>query len=783
MEPPPANRPTDPRAAALSKDGDVPEHDSHAPAPPAADSADAPPAAERIAQLLLAMGDREASDLFLTTGRKPRYRIAGIVEVQDLPPLSEADFSAFTQQHLSPLLRRKFDETHDLDVGVSLRPTERFRINFLYEKSRPGLVARRVPSGALSFDSLRLPSILARMAGVPRGLVLITGATGSGKSTTMAAILHHINQTYAKHIITIEDPIEFVHDDIKAFVSQREVGNDTQSFSAALRHVVRQSPDVIIVGEMRDLDTISTAITAALTGHLVVSTLHTADVSQTLERIVNYYPEHLRDQVALDLSMGLAGIVAQRLVPLKDGTGRVPAVETLWMTPLARRLIAERRLEDIEEVIKAGGNEGMQTFNRALAELYSEGLVTTEIGAAAAANREEFLLTIQGMETGIATLRGAGGKVGDGKLSIRSLLKAAVRNEASDLLISAGRAPMLRIDGELFETTGGDLTPQDTERLLFSILTPHQRAAFEADREIDLALSAQSRETEGGPEIQRRFRVNGFYQKGHVSCALRVIQDIIPKPEELGLPRVLVASAEREHGLILVTGPTGHGKTTTLASLIDHINQKRACHIITVEDPIEYVHGGGLALIEQREVHADTKSFSNALKYILRQDPDVIMVGEMRDQETIGAALTAAETGHLVMATLHTNDAVQTIDRIIDVFPSHHQNQIRAQLAASLLGVFAQRLVPRRDEQGRMAVFEVMVANTAVKSLVRDQKTHQIPSAIETGAKEGMVTFERALRDLYDAGMVTRETFFAITGASVSPQSSRNAPGSSKRPT
>ena len=768
----------------MTEDGDVPEREDDRTTGHAGSAAAPPEAPERIAQLLLAMGDRQASDLFLTTGRTPRYRIAGVIQEQDLPILTEEEFAAFTQAHLSPLLRRTFEETHDLDVGVSLRPTERFRINFLYEKSRPGLVARRVPSGALSFDSLRLPPVLGRMAGVPRGLVLITGATGSGKSTTMAAILHHINQTYAKHIITIEDPVEFVHDDVKSFVSQREVGSDTESFTAALRHVVRQSPDVIIVGEMRDLDTISTAITAALTGHLVISTLHTADVSQTLERIVNYYPEHLRDQVALDLSMGLAGVVAQRLVPLKDGTGRVPAVETLWMTPLARRLIAERRLEDIEEVIKAGENEGMQTFNRALAELYGEDLITAEVGAAAAGNREEFLLAIQGMETGIATHRGGAVQIGERKLSIRSLLRAAVRNGASDLLISSGRSPMLRIDGDLFETTGGDLAPQDTERLLFSILTPHQRATFEAEREIDLALSIHSKETDDGPEVQRRFRVNGFYQRGHISCALRVIQDIIPKPEDLGLPRSLVAASEREHGLILVTGPTGHGKTTTLASLVDHINRKRACHIITVEDPIEYVHGGGLALIEQREVHADTKSFSNALKYILRQDPDVIMVGEMRDQETIGAALTAAETGHLVMATLHTNDAVQTIDRIIDVFPSHHQNQIRAQLAASLLGVFAQRLVPRRDGQGRMAVFEVMVANTAVKALVRDQKTHQIPSAIETGAKEGMVTFERALRDLYDAGTITRESFFAITGASVSPQSSRSAAGSQqKRPT
>ncbi len=719
------------------------------------------------------MEARKASDLFVAVGKPPRYRIAGEVVPSDAgPPIRREELEAFLDASLPAAARARFIEEKDLDIGFSTAPSVRFRLNLYFEQNQPAMVARQVPLGELTFESLHLPPAVQRLADSPRGLVLITGATGSGKSTTMAAILHHINRNYLRHIVTIEDPIEFVHRDHRSIVSQREIGGDTRDFATALRHALRQSPDVLFIGELRDIETIGTAISAALTGHLVVTTLHTADATQTLERIVNYYPEHLREQVALDLSMALAGITAQRLVPCKDGDGLVPAVEILLMTPLARRLIAQRRLGEIEDLIKAGEAEGMQTFTHALTELVRSGKITVEAGRRAATNPEEFLLDIEGMATGSDTLKGeAAGQKSRG-FSMKSLLKAAIKNRASDLLLSAGVPPMLRIDGELFEVAGGVLTPEDTRRLLFSVLNQSRRAEFEAEKEIDFALSyetsASQPEKSGDgaepPAARRRFRVNGFYQKGYVSCALRVIPDSIPSPKQLGLPAALIRAAERMHGLILVTGPTGHGKTTTLASVIDHINRTHPCHIITVEDPIEYVHESALALVEQREVHADTHSFHNALKYVLRQDPDVIMIGEMRDQETIAAALTAAETGHLVLATLHTNDTVQTIDRIIDVFPPHQQNQVRSQLATALIGVFAQRLLPRKDGKGRVAVFEVMIATTPIRALIRDQRTHQIPSAIETGAKDGMVTFEHALRNLYTQGIVTRQTMISLLG-------------------
>jgi twitching motility protein PilT len=342
-------------------------------------------------------------------------------------------------------------------------------------------------------------------------------------------------------------------------------------------------------------------------------------------------------------------------------------------------------------------------------------------------------------------------------------LQSAIANGASDLLITTDARPTLRVDGGLVPLDTESLTPVDTQRLLFSILTPQQRARFEEEREIDFALSISMKARSGDKEaLQYRFRVNGFYQRGNVGAALRVIPKHIPSIEELKLPPVLVKLAQKKSGLILITGPTGHGKSTTQASLIDRINSESNCHIITVEDPIEYVHSNKEAVVEQRELGADTFSFSQALKYVLRQDPDVILVGEMRDTETISATLTAAETGHLVFATLHTNNAPQTIDRIIDSFPAHQQNQIKLQLAGVLLGVVAQRLIPLKDEEGRVAAFEIMVGTPAVHALVRDGKTSQLQSIMETGFKDGMVTMAKATEELYNKGLISRKDFESL---------------------
>ena len=713
-----------------------------------------------IVELLHLMLQEGASDLFLAEDAPPRMRVLGQIRQPDtLAPVAKDAFTAFFAQCLPAGFQARLEAERDIDVGVSLGETDRFRLSLYYQKGRIGMAARRVPSGALSFGELAIPDVIRQLAEAPRGLIIITGSTGSGKSTTMAAILHHINTTFTKHLVTIEDPIEFMHRDVKCLVSQREVGSDTRTFAAALRHVVRQNPDVIFIGEMRDLETMETAIRAAMTGHLVVTTLHTADVAQTLERIINYFPAHLRDQVAQDLASALAGIVSQRLLPQADGRGSIPVFEILTATPLARRSIAKRQLEEIDEILKSSAADGMTTFTNSLVERCKNGRITLETGARYATNRGEFLLAMEGMKTGIDTLRDLGTETQE--LSMRFLLRNTVRFNASDLLITAGSAPTIRLGGVLQEFDMPILCPADTQKLLFSVLSPAQRAQFETEREIDFALTVADRFSDAPDDIARsRFRVNGFYQKGAVACVLRLIPQKIPDPAELMIPPVIMDLANRRQGLILVTGPTGHGKSTTLACLIDRINKTRSCHIVTVEDPIEFVHTSDKAVIEQREVFADTKSFASALKYVLRQAPDVILVGEMRDTETIAAALTAAETGHLVLATLHTNDCPQTIDRIIDSFPGSSQSQVRAQLAASIEVVISQRLLPRRgSDTKRVAAFEIMFGTDAVRAQIRDDRTHQLAATLEVSAKDGMVTMDKALTTLYTANLITRETF------------------------
>jgi pilus retraction protein PilT len=576
--------------------------------------------------------------------------------------------------------------------------------------------------------------------------------------------VHRINQTRPDHIVTIEDPIEFTHQDIKSRVTQREVGADTSAFDRALRQVVRQSPDVIVIGEMRDRDTVETALSAALTGHLVLSTLHTIDATQTLQRILSFFPADQREQAAVDLSMSLCGVVSQRLVPRADGKGRAIAAELLTVTPGVRRLIRDQQAQDLTDFMKhASGSGEHQTFNASLLALHQAGTIGYDVGVAYSSNADEFALSARGMSTTSVGERPTGEDMIGGGLDIKALLDLAVARGASDLHVTEGRPPVYRISGGLHPLGSRLLTEHDMRVLLFSILTSHQRSQFELDREIDFALAVDER---------HRFRVNAYYQRGRMAASLRSIATEIPDAEALGLPSALLSMAKRGHGLMLVVGPTGSGKSTTLACLVDGINRERACRILTVEDPIEFTHTSIKATIDQREVGPDTRSFAAALKYVLRQDPDVIMIGEMRDTETISAALTAAETGHLVLATLHTNDAIQAIDRIIDAFPSSQQSQVRAMLSASLLGVVSQRLLPRVDTVGRVAAFEVLVATPAIRNLIREHKLHQMYSTMETSLGTGMVTMDRSLGALVKAGIVRYED------AALQAKSPRSLPGS-----
>lgn len=334
-------------------------------------------------------------------------------------------------------------------------------------------------------------------------------------------------------------------------------------------------------------------------------------------------------------------------------------------------------------------------------------------------------------------------------ITIESLLKLMVAKNSSDLHLTANSPPHLRIDEKLVPTEHGLLSPAQVKEMVYSLLTNDQKAKFEKDRELDFSF---------GVETLSRFRVNVFLQRNNVGMAIRALPYEIMTFEQCGLPADVVNDlCKRPKGLVLVTGATGSGKSTTLASMIDKINSERPCHIITVEDPIEFVHTNKMAIVDQREVESDTRSFTQALKHVLRQDPNVILIGEMRDLETIEAVLVIAETGHLVFATLHTSDSVQTINRIIDVFPAHQQQQVRTQLSFVLSGILSQQLIPKIGGQGRVLATEVLIANYAVRSLIREQKVHQIYSVIQTAQKEGMRTMNQALYDLYTKKLISRE--------------------------
>ena len=365
---------------------------------------------------LTKMLELNASDLFLREGSPPVFRVSGEIIRSGLPAPADRHMKKYMADILSPLAVERFAKSPDVDVAYSIEGVGRFRVSLFAQQGRLALVARSIPMGNVEFDQLGLPPAVRQLAEARAGLVLVVGPTGCGKSTTLAALVHHINATRRDHIVTIEDPIEFVHDELEALIHQRQVGYDTQSFATALRHVVRQSPDVILIGEMRDADTMQTALSAALTGHLILSTLHTTNAVQSVDRMLNYFPPEARGQAQVDLAHTLVGVVAMRLLPRADGRGRVPAAEVLLGTPTVRRLIEEGAFTELYDLMKRSKDSGMRTLNQALVELCQAGHVDQKTAARYAPNPDEFQLNMDGMFTGIDSidLRTELGKKGEG---------------------------------------------------------------------------------------------------------------------------------------------------------------------------------------------------------------------------------------------------------------------------------------------------------------------------------------------------------------------------------
>ncbi len=346
-----------------------------------------------------------ASDCFLKYDEQPCFRVTGELRRTKFDPLRDEDLKAFMAEVMTEYQVEHFASDPDIDLAYNTKAGHRFRINVFRQLGHVGMVIRLIPSENLSFDFLHLPPIVREFSEMPRGLVIVSGATGSGKTTTQAAMIDHINNNFRKHIVTIEDPVEFIHSDKKCMINQRELGYDTNSFADALKHVVRQSPDVILIGEMRDLDTMIVALSAAQTGHLVITTLHNTDTSQTIDRIINYFPEYMRHQIRLELSLCLLGVICQRLLPRKDGRGRIPALEIMRTSPVIKKLLLEGNTKEIPDYVKEGREYGMQTFNQSLLELFNDELISYEDALQNASNPEEFKLNVQGMFTGTDAMR------------------------------------------------------------------------------------------------------------------------------------------------------------------------------------------------------------------------------------------------------------------------------------------------------------------------------------------------------------------------------------------
>lgn len=358
--------------------------------------------------------------------------------------------------------------------------------------------------------------------------------------------------------------------------------------------------------------------------------------------------------------------------------------------------------------------------------------------------------------TGKTNTNTQAGGVGE-SIKIQQLFKLMVENNASDLHLTAGTSPGIRVHGEIVRVKTPPLTGEDTKRLIYQILSEDQKNEFEKKLELDFSF---------GIKGLARFRANVFNSKGHVAAVFRIIPSIIPDFKSLNLPNTLLKMTDASNGLILVTGPTGSGKSTTLAALLDYLNQNEAGHIITLEDPVEFVHAHKGCLVNQREIGSDSLSFHNALKSLLRQDPDIVLVGELRDMETIEAALTIAETGHLVFGTLHTNSCVQTINRIINVFPSHQQGQVRTLLSFVLQGIVAQQLIKKTWEKGRVASMEILIPTPGIRNLIREDKIHQIYSQMQIGQdRTGMQTMNQALKKFVDNGAISAEVALSYSSA------------------
>ena len=686
------------------------------------------------------------SDLHLAVGVPPMLRMHGDLMPIKFRDLGDAELEGYITEVLKPSQIKVLREGNDLDFSYVSAEGGRFRVNVFRKETGIGAAFRAIPTQMPSIDQLGLPPIVRKLCDYHQGMILVTGSTGTGKTTTLAAMIDYLNSTRSLNIISLEDPIEFVHRSKSSQVIQRELGTHLPSFAEGVRAAMREDPDVILVGEMRDAETITMAMTAAETGHLVLGTLHTTSATKTIDRIIDALPTEEREQTKTFLASSLIAVITQVLLKTPDQRGRRAICEVMVLTKAIGKLIMTDQSHQIPSQLQMGKEHGMQLLDQALAR-----------GDPGEGSRSRAGVQLRDRQAPIPALRhryerraGAARRARRGEPdampAIDPYLTQVLERDGSDLHFLAGDPARVRQYGELKPLSAEPLAPEMVKKTLYEIMPKLSVERFEAKDGTDFAYAM--------PGVAR-FRVNVMRHLNGMGAVFRAIPSKAKTADELKLPNAVRDLSKVNNGLILVTGKTGSGKSTTLAALIDDINTREKGHILTIEDPIEFVHLRKNCLISQREIGVHAGSFSSALLSALREDPDVILVGELRDLETMSIAVTAAEMGILVMGTLHTNGAAATVDRLVNAFPADKQPHVRTMLSTSLRGVVSQQLIPKADKKGRVAALEILINTPAIANLIRQGKMDQLENGMQTGSASGMRLMDSAIQALLDQRLIS----------------------------
>lgn len=719
-----------------------------------------------------------ANELHLSTGQKPNIRFWRELQPVDMPVLKEGMSDVLIAQILSEEEKKEIEQNMHVDFMYNFtdddRHFHRFRANAYYHRAGLNIVMKIMPDKIPSIKDLGLPEIVSAFGRFEQGLVLITGGSGCGKTTTLHALLDLINSERHAHIITIEDPIEFIHKPKNSIIRQRQIDLHTKNYLRALKASISEDPDVILINELRDPETIELAMVAAETGCLVLSSMNTLSCASTIERIIDSFPQEQSIQTGAMLSESLKAVVTQQLLTSRARSIRYPAVEILTGCIPLKSLIREQKIFQINSLIETNRSIGMQSMDSSVLSLLKNNLITQEVAMEAAVDKNTVKNFIKddkikpGQQETVSILKkdrcaalgiiieppmNYSGKIIKSNLSwdytLKDLFKIMVQEKASDLHITVGLPPKMRLKGEIVELYLPAVSEEKSWELLSGIFLKKQMDIFTREWDLDFTYEVSN---------IARFRCNMLREHNGVGAIFRIIPPEIPSMEILGLPDILKTIASYRQGLVVITGPTGSGKTTTMACLLDYINSNRSANILTVEDPLEFIHKNKKSHIFHREIGIHAASFREAVRAARKESVDVIMIGEMMDKDTLMEAILAADMGNLVLGIMHTTGVTRTVEKIIETFSGKMQGQIKSMLCNSLKSIVAQQLIPTMDGTWRCAVVEVAINNQRLTNVIRDGKTKMIDSIIHSSRDEGMQSVDLALMQLVRDSKIDEET-------------------------